>query len=95
MNPTILDNDLDHSEPKEIIVEPTEEVEKIPEVKQIPVQVVKKKVKISFWTEDPNVLFQPNYVLEFFPVDTMNFNQKLNSLTRLVIIMTFIAFVFT
>jgi hypothetical protein len=95
MNPTILDNDLEHSEPKEIIVEPKEEIEKIPEVKQIPVQVVKKKVKISFWTEDPNVLFQPNYVLEFFPVDNMSFNQKLNALTRLVIIMTLVAFVFT
>jgi len=95
MNPTILDKDLEHSIPEEKIIEPTAEIEKMPEVQKIPLQVVKKKTKISFWSEDPNVLFQSNYVLEFFPVDTMSFNQKLNSLTRLVIIMTLIAYIFT
>ena len=95
MNPTILDNDLEHSVPEEKTIEPTEEIEKKTEVQKMPLQVVKKKVKIPFWSEDPNVLFQPNYVLEFFPVDTMSFNQKLNSLTRLVIIMTLIAYIFT
>ena len=95
MNPTIFDNDLEHSIQHEKWIEPKEEVEPPIEIKKIPIEVVKKKVKISFWTENPNILLQSNYALEFFPIDTMTFNQKLNALTRLVIVMTFVAYIFT
>lgn len=54
-----------------------------------------KKKKIPFWTEDPNILVKPAYMTEFFPVDHMSFNQKLNAITRTVIILTFISYIFT
>ena len=44
--------------------------------------------EIVFWTENPNILFYPDQMYELFPVASMNYNQKLNSITRLVILLT-------
>jgi hypothetical protein len=38
--------------------------------------VLKKSSRIPFWAENPNVLFQQEYILEFFPVDSMTFEQR-------------------
>jgi Family of unknown function (DUF5762) len=51
--------------------------------------------KIPFFTENPNVLFQQKYIFEFFPVDSMTYEQKLNSIARTVIVLTIISFIFT
>ena len=51
-----------------------------------------KKTMIPFWAEDPNILLQQPYTFEFFPVTTMTFNQKLNAITRTVLVMTIITF---
>ena len=51
-----------------------------------------KKKTIPFWGEDPNILFQS---FEFFPVDSMTYNQNLNAISRLVILITMIGFIFT
>lgn len=48
-----------------------------------------------FWLENPNVLFHKEHLLEFFPTEEMLFNQKLNAITRLVILMTVITFAYT
>lgn len=48
-----------------------------------------------FWLENPNVLFHKDHMLEFFPTEEMAFNQKLNAITRLVILMTVITFAYT
>ena len=37
------------------------------------------KEEIHFWGEDPNALFDPKYILEFFPTSLMTYNQKLNA----------------
>jgi hypothetical protein len=50
---------------------------------------------IPFWTENPNVLFHPSFLFEFFPVSTMTYEQKLNAVSRLVIILTIVLFVIT
>jgi hypothetical protein len=42
---------------------------------------------IPFWTENPNVLFQSQYITEFFPVDEMTYSQKLNAVTRIIILL--------
>ena len=47
----------------------------------------------SFWGNNPTVLF--NHILELFPTKKMNYNGKLNSITRLVILLTFLGFIFT
>ena len=50
---------------------------------------------IPFWINNPNILFQQQYIFEFFPVDSMTYEQKLNTVTRTVIILTIIGFLFT
>ena len=47
---------------------------------------------VPFWSENPNVLFQGKYITEFFPVDLMTYNQKLNAISRTVIIITILVF---
>lgn len=49
---------------------------------------------IPFWSKDPNILFQQPFLFEFFPVEKMTYNQKLNSITRAVIVLTVIGFIF-
>jgi hypothetical protein len=53
---------------------------------------LEKKETIPFWTKNPNILFQPQYILEFFPIEPMTYEQKLNAITRTVIILTIIGF---
>lgn len=50
---------------------------------------------IPFWTEDPNILFKQQYLLEFFPTDNMTYEQKMNAISRLVIILTIVGFLFS
>lgn len=51
--------------------------------------------KIAFWAENPNILLQQPYVLEFFPTEDMTFHQKLNAITRLVLVLTTISYLYT
>jgi len=48
----------------------------------------KRPKHIPFWAENPNVLFNQKYLLEFFPVEDMTYEQKLNAVTRSVILLT-------
>ena len=50
---------------------------------------------VVFWADDPNVLFNIDYIFEFFPTQTMSFNQQLNALSRTIIIITIISFLFS
>lgn len=50
---------------------------------------------VPFWSDNPNVIFDSKYIGEFFPVDSMTYNQKLNAISRTVIILTILSFVFT
>lgn len=54
-----------------------------------------KKLNVPFWSTNPNVLFQQEYLMEFFPTDTMTYEQKLNAITRTVILLTIVGFSFT
>jgi hypothetical protein len=49
--------------------------------------------KVPFWTENPNVIFDPKYMFEFFPVETMTYEQKLNAVTRSVILLTVVGMI--
>jgi hypothetical protein len=48
---------------------------------------------IPFWAENPNVLLNSSYITEFFPSNDMTYNQKLNAITRTVIVLS-VAFFF-
>jgi hypothetical protein len=54
-----------------------------------------KPKAIPFWGENPNVLFQQEYIFEFFPIEDMTYNQKLNAVARTIILLTIIGFAFT
>jgi hypothetical protein len=51
----------------------------------------KSKPKIPFWSEDPNVILNTNFIFEFFPSETMTYSQKLNAISRLIILLTVIS----
>ena len=48
-----------------------------------------------FWGNNPTILLNQQYILELFPSKEMNYNGKLNSITRLIILLTFLGFIFT
>jgi len=78
-------------ENKEHIEEPLTVDENEEEKVEAPIKR-KKTVVIPFWSENPNVLFQREYSMEFFPIDSMTYEQKLNAVTRTVMILTIIGF---
>ena len=47
---------------------------------------------IPFWSYNPNILFLSSYLFEFFPIEAMSYEQKLNAVTRSVIILTLVGF---
>jgi hypothetical protein len=61
----------------------------------VPNNNLKEENTIPFWCQNPNVIFQNNYLFEFFPVDSMTFSQKLNAISRSVIILSLIAYFFS
>ena len=50
---------------------------------------------IPFWGDDPNILLNNDFLFEFFPVEKMSFEQKLNAISRTVILLTLITFFYT
>jgi len=54
-----------------------------------------EKTCIPFWGENPNVLLNTEHMLEFFPTEDMTYNQKLNAISRSVIILTIIGYVYS
>lgn len=47
---------------------------------------------IQFWSNNPNILFHRDYIFEFFPVENMTYEQKMNAISRLVILLTIVGF---
>jgi len=50
---------------------------------------------VPFWSENPNVFFQSQYIMEFFPIESMSYNQKLNAISRTVIFLTIISYLYS
>ena len=49
----------------------------------------------KFWLNDPNALLDRNHITEIFPDKNFSLAQKLNAITRLVIVMTILGYLFT
>jgi|LauGreDrversion4_1035100.scaffolds.fasta_scaffold73337_4 hypothetical protein len=49
----------------------------------------------TFWSNEPSILFNKDYILQLWPSSTMSYEEKLNSITRLVILMTILGYIFT
>ena len=43
--------------------------------------------KIAFWATNPNALLDPSHILELFPSGEMTYEQKLNSVSRMVVVL--------
>lgn len=50
--------------------------------------------EIPFWVSNPNILLSPRFIYEWFPIEGMTYNQKLNAISRLVILLTIISYLF-
>jgi hypothetical protein len=51
--------------------------------------------KQLFWSNDPTILFKKEYLFDIYPTTTMSYEQKLNSISRLVILLTFLSFIWS
>jgi hypothetical protein len=49
----------------------------------------------TFWTKDPTVLFKSEYITQLYPVSTMSPEEKLNAVSRLVIVLTILGYLLT
>lgn len=53
------------------------------------------KSKIPFWSQDPNILLKQDFIFEFYPTKYMTFAQKLNAITRSVILATILLYFYS
>ena len=52
-------------------------------------------MNISFWSNDPTILFNKDYLFELWPNNAMCYEQKMNAITRLIIVITVLGYVAT
>ena len=50
---------------------------------------------INFWSNEPTILFNKNYIFELWPTQNMCYEQKLNAITRLIILITIGGYILT
>jgi hypothetical protein len=50
---------------------------------------------IPFWIKDPSILINKDYFTDFWPTENMTRNQKLNAISRLIIVLTLVGFLLT
>lgn len=50
---------------------------------------------IQFWSNDPSILFNKDYIFELWPTTSMCYEQKLNAVTRLIILLTILGYILT
>jgi hypothetical protein len=50
---------------------------------------------IQFWSNEPTILFNKEYLFELWPTSEMCYEQKLNAITRLVILITILGYILT
>jgi hypothetical protein len=51
--------------------------------------------KQEIWSNDPTILFNKDYIFELWPTANMCYEEKLNAITRLIIIITILGFILT
>jgi hypothetical protein len=50
---------------------------------------------IPFWSNDITILFNKDYIFELWPAPTMCYEQKLNAIARLIILITILGYILT
>lgn len=49
----------------------------------------------QFWFNEPTILFNKDYMTQLWPTIKMSYEEKLNAISRLIIILSFLGFIFT
>jgi hypothetical protein len=49
----------------------------------------------QFWSNDPTLLFNKEYIFELWPTTNMCYEQKLNAISRLIILLTILGYILT
>jgi hypothetical protein len=75
--------------------EENREIERIQQNAEFRQQKKHQEDDPPFWGNNPNILLDKDYILEFFPVESMTYEQKMNAVSRLVIVLTLIGFLMT
>lgn len=50
---------------------------------------------IQFWSNDPTILFNNKYIFELWPTSSMCYEEKLNAISRLIILLTILGYILT
>lgn len=50
---------------------------------------------IPFWSNNPFILFNPDEIMKIWPTSNMTFEEKLNAITRMVVLVSILGFLFT
>jgi len=50
---------------------------------------------IQIWSNDPTILFNKDYIFELWPTTSMCYEQKLNAISRLIILLTILGYILT
>jgi len=50
---------------------------------------------IQFWTNNPIILFNKKYIFELWPTTDMCYEQKLNAISRLIILLSILGYILT
>ena len=50
---------------------------------------------VSIWINNPAILLHKDYIFELWPLNNISHNQKINAITRMIILLTVIGFVLT
>jgi len=50
---------------------------------------------IQFWSNDPTILFNKDYIFELWPTTSMCYEEKLNAISRLIILLTILGYILT
>jgi hypothetical protein len=52
-------------------------------------------MKTPFWSNEPTILFNKEHILELWPTQQMTFESKLNAISRIIVVMSILGFLFT
>jgi hypothetical protein len=52
-------------------------------------------MSIPFWVNEPTILFNKDYIFDLWPMQNMYYEEKLNSITRLIILITILGYILT
>jgi hypothetical protein len=50
---------------------------------------------VPFWVNDPSILFNKTYIFELFPTSKMSYNRQMNSIARVIVLLTIIGYITT